>query len=129
LEPKKNFYAAFVWTVGIAVACLVSTSSIPSVSVPGTDKTVHAVFYFVFTVLWFRYFKKRFVNWRFGLKATLVLLFTLFYGTLIEVLQEIFTATRKADVLDVLANVTGSAAGVLVLWLIKRFTQNSKAGQ
>ncbi len=129
MEPKKNFYAAFVWTVGITVACLVSTSSIPNVSVPGNDKMVHAFFYFVFTVLWFQFFKKRFVNWRFGFKATLVLFFTLFYGTLIEVLQEFFTATRKADFFDVLANVTGSAIGVLILWLVKQFTQNSKSVQ
>ncbi len=54
-------------------------------------------------------------HWSFGKKAILVLLFALVYGAAIEVCQEQFTASRKADVYDVMANVSGSILAILVL--------------
>ena len=43
------------------------------------------------------------------------------YGSLIEVGQAIFTTTRKADVLDVLANSVGTAAAVIVIYIFQHF--------
>jgi glycopeptide antibiotics resistance protein len=50
-----------------------------------------------------------------SLKKTLIyaFLFSLLFGILIEVAQAIFTTTRKADILDVLANSLGGLFAVI----------------
>ena len=46
-----------------------------------------------------------------------VFLAALFYGVLIEIAQTVFTVSRKGDVLDVLANTTGSVTAAFLLRL------------
>ena len=48
---------------------------------------------------------------------------SLSYGVLIEIAQQLFTKTRQADVLDVLANITGA---ILAVILIKILSQRKK---
>ena len=43
------------------------------------------------------------------------------FGISIEILQELFTATRHADVFDVLANLTGATIAILGVVLWNRF--------
>ena len=43
----------------------------------------------------------------------------LIYGIVIEVIQENLTATRKADIADVLANIFGSITGYIVFLKVK----------
>ncbi|WP_313806266.1 VanZ family protein [Flavobacterium sp.] len=118
MEPKNYFFAASFWTLAIAIVCLVSTSSIPSVSIPGKDKMVHGLFYFVFSILWFVFLSKRFPLKSFGQKAISVFVMTLVYGGLVELMQDFFTTTRKADLLDVLANLSGSIVAIFVLRIV-----------
>lgn len=113
--PKPFFLVlSILWTLTVAVLCLVSFSKMPKVGISGADKYVHATFHFVFVILWFlALFRMR------KLKNTLlkVLLFSIAFGILIEFLQEILTKTRTADVLDVAANTTGAIVAVLGLYL------------
>lgn len=53
-----------------------------------------------------------------------VFLVSVTYGILIEILQEVFTTTRKADIMDVLANAIGGLIAVIGLALYKNFKQN-----
>jgi VanZ family protein len=50
----------------------------------------------------------------------LILLIPLFFGALMEILQMTLTATRKAEELDLLANMGGIAAGVLLASITKK---------
>ncbi|MFT3793512.1 VanZ family protein [Flavobacterium sp.] len=116
--PTKNLLAhkhfwltlAIVWTLVIAVLCLVSFKKLPTVKLTGADKYVHAVFHLVFTGLWFLYL--RFQNGRALAKAFFA---SVAYGILIEIMQGLFTQTRKADLKDVLANITGALLAVMVI--------------
>ncbi|ESU20059.1 hypothetical protein FCR2A7T_14690 [Flavobacterium cauense R2A-7] len=81
---------------------------------------MHSFFYFVFSVLWFLFLTKEMPHWSFVKKAVLILFSALVYGAIIEGCQELFTASRKADVYDVAANVSGSILAILVL----RITEN-----
>jgi VanZ family protein len=79
------------------------------------DKYVHFIFYFIFTLLWFFFFKKNKGN-------TVKTRFTVFilgfvFGLFIEACQGLFTKDRSADVHDVLANTSGSLGAILILWL------------
>jgi VanZ family protein len=84
-----------------------------------TDKYVHLTFYFIFTVLWYLTFRLRYIVSGAKIRLTIFLIAVVF-GILIELAQEFFTTDRSADVNDALANSTGSALAVLVLWLIPK---------
>jgi len=50
----------------------------------------------------------------------LILLIPLFFGALMETLQMTLTATRKAEEIDLLANIGGIAAGVVVAAIARK---------
>ncbi len=121
LSVLKNaiFSLAISWTILIAVLCLVKFSNLPSFGVSGADKFVHFTFHFVFTILW------GFYSWAKLNEITIakigsVVILSFCYGILIEILQEIFTKTRHADIFDVLANGTGALVALVFFVLIKR---------
>jgi VanZ family protein len=102
------FWIAFCWTLVVAYFCLVPSSDIPSVSIPNLDKLAHAFFHFVFTILWFLFFKKQ-VKKKNQIKLLVAaVFFSLFFGIGIELLQNRFTTTRNGDIFDVLANFSGA---------------------
>lgn len=116
VRKELFFWAAILWAGLVFFLCLIQSKNIPSVEIPNLDKFVHAFFHFVFTSLWFLYF-------RIQLKSNTVfkplffsLMFSLFFGITIEILQGIFTTTRKADIYDVLANATGAMLAVYIFY-------------
>lgn len=109
---------AIGWTFLILVLCLVKFNKFPSVQVSGVDKYVHFTFHFTFTLLWGFYNRLRLGQW--VLKSSLIIVcLSIGYGILIEILQETFTQTRKADIMDVAANAAGAIVALLVLVLWK----------
>jgi len=84
-----------------------------------TDKYVHLTFYFIFTVLWYLALRLKYIVSGAKIRLTIFLM-AIVFGVLIELAQEFFTTDRSADVNDALANSTGSALAVLVLWLIAK---------
>ena len=114
------------WTLSIAFLCLVQLNDLPSfpkLRVSGADKYVHSTLHFGFTFLWSSYF------WKAQKEIITKTVFKVFYvsvayGILIEFLQGAFTATRKADILDVLANTTGATIAVIALLCYKHFNKN-----
>jgi VanZ family protein len=116
---KKIVYGfAIGWTVIIAVLCLIKLTNLPTFGVSGIDKYVHFTFHFVFTVLWgyYSWLKNNSTALKLILKTVLV---SLLYGILIEFLQETCTKTRHADILDVLANLTGATTAFLFFVVYK----------
>lgn len=109
---KIFLFLALIWSGILTFFCLVESdelSNFPKVS----DNLGHCSFHFVLTTLWFFYFY--FKKIKLSLKKTLIyaFLFSLLFGILIEVAQAIFTTTRKADILDVLANSLGGLFAVI----------------
>lgn len=129
LLAHKFFYLwlAELWTLLIAFLCLVSFNNLPSVGIQSADKYVHFTFHFVFTILWFLYLKKKY-SIRKPLKEIVLKVFlaSFLYGVLIEIAQSLFTATRQGDVLDVLANTSGTISAILVIMLYVTFFNKEK---
>jgi VanZ family protein len=50
---------------------------------------------------------------------------SILYGIVIEILQETTTTTRNADILDVLANFTGTLSALAVFILLKKKKQTN----
>ena len=85
--------------------CLKTPSLEPQLF-PNFDKLVHFTFYFVFVILWYRFLS---IKNRHSKKNILILFIgSIFFGILIEYCQYLFTKSRMAEVLDVVANSLGS---------------------
>ena len=133
MKPTKNLLVvnkiilgiALFWTFSIAFLCLTELSNLPNLpnfEVSGIDKYVHSTFHFVFTLLWACYFCSQQKN--IVIKTVFkVFLVSVAYGILIEFLQSAFTSTRKADIMDVLANSVGAAIAVIALLCYKHFNK------
>ena len=121
LSVLKNaiFSLAISWTILIAVLCLVKFTDLSYFGVSGADKYVHFTLHFVFTLLWGFYFWLK-LDEIIIPKIARVVLLSLCYGIVIEILQEIATNTRHADIFDVLANSAGATIALLFFVLIKK---------
>jgi VanZ family protein len=114
---KKIFpWALVIWIVTVTFFCLATFSSVPLGSVSNLDKIVHAFFYLIFTILFYLSIKNSFSNTSSFKAMTLSFICSVLYGVLIEVAQDKFTATRHADIYDVLANTTGATIAVLLIF-------------
>ncbi|WP_217875822.1 VanZ family protein [Flavobacterium sp. FPG59] len=90
--------------------------SVPLGSVSNLDKIVHAFFYLIFTILFYLSVKNSFSNTSSFKAMALSFFCAVLYGILIEIIQDKFTATRHADIYDVLANTTGATIAVLLIY-------------
>jgi VanZ family protein len=111
---KIFLYPALIWTGILTFFCLVESgelSKFPKVS----DKLGHCTFHFILTTLWFFYFYFNKANNSLKKALLYAFSFSLIFGILIELAQAIFTTTRKADVLDVLANSIGGLIAVIAI--------------
>lgn len=114
------FLIALFWAGVIAYFCLEKSSDLPIVNIANVDKCIHTFFHFVFTFVWFLYFRKQ-LNFKYNLKPLLFsLLLSFVFGIIIEILQELFTTTRHADLLDVLANLIGASSAVLLVLICNK---------
>ena len=123
LSERNLFILALFWTIAITIASLVSLSNMPRVNFLGKDKTVHFLFYFVLTLTWNFALQKKYKNW--ALKYIIVFV-VIGYGIVIEVLQEVLTKTRQADVYDVIANSAGALVALIVIFWLKNKTFEKK---
>ena len=125
--PKQvYFWIALVWTGIIFLFCLLPSSDIPKVSISNLDKVVHASFHFVFTIVWFLFFKKQ-LNSASVLKPLAISFFlSVFFGIGIEILQKLFTTTRKGDIIDVLANMSGATLAVCFILIVSKYNTLDK---
>lgn len=115
------FLLAISWSGLILISCLVQSSDIPQINIPNLDKAVHAFFHFVFTSLWFLFFKNQLKSTTISKPLSIAFGFSVLFGIGIEILQALFTTTRSADVFDVVANITGATVAVIGIILIDKY--------
>jgi VanZ family protein len=116
---KTVFVLAIGWTILIGFLCLITFSKLPSFGVTGTDKYVHTIFHLVFTILWGYYITTKFKEIILH-KIFQIVVISIVYGIIIEILQETITTTRQADLKDVFANIIGASLGFALFFLLKR---------
>lgn len=121
LVPNKIYiWLAVLWTLTIVVLCLESTADLPKVKISGFDKIAHTIIHLVFTFLWFMSLMS--LKLKFKKAIFFAFLFSVAFGISIEILQQLLTTTRKADILDVMANTFGSFLAVCLV----HFLENRK---
>ncbi|MFZ0473283.1 MAG: VanZ family protein [Bacteroidales bacterium] len=116
----KQYYKSIL--IGILILWLSLTGSnipIPGrmLDIPYLDKLGHFGMYAFFSAI----LLLDSCHWRVdGKFHYLILLIPLFFGALMEILQMTLTATRKAEEVDLLANMGGIAAGALLAYIVKK---------
>lgn len=122
---RKLFFllAALFWTGVILFFCLVKSSNLPTIEILYLDKAIHVFFHFVFTTLWFLFFKKKLITSNIFRPLVISFVFSFFFGVAIELMQQFFTTTRSADVLDELANLSGATLAVVAIVLLNTYNK------
>jgi VanZ family protein len=116
----KQYYRSIL--IGLLILWLSLTgSSIPvpgrMLDIPYLDKLGHFGMYAFFSAI----LLLDSCHWKVdGIFHYLILLIPLFFGALMEILQMTLTATRKAEEIDLLANIAGIAVGVLLASFAKK---------
>jgi len=115
---KKHLYAfAFIgWMVFVTFSSLYSFegSGLSRINIPYGDKVVHFIFYFVAAVLGSLFIiETKEVKSVLIKNLKLLALLLIFFGIIIEVIQEGMTINRSGDVFDALANSLGVILGII----------------
>ena len=108
LAPKPLLLIALLYSCIITALFFVSGQDLPKTKIAGADKIVHIAVYFILVNFWLLYLYVK-NNYILPLKWISITA----YGIIIEILQERFTSSRSADILDVVANLFGALIGVL----------------
>jgi VanZ family protein len=116
----KQYYKSII--IGLLILWLSLTgSNIPvpgrMLDIPYLDKLGHLGMYAFFSSILLLDSCRWEVEGKFHY---LVLLIPLFFGALMEILQMTLTTSRKAEEIDLLANIAGIAAGVLLASFAKK---------
>jgi len=114
LESKQLLVVCILYSVFITIIFLLPTKEIPKLFdtfIP-IDKLVHVFIFLVLTFLWLLYVNSV-LNDTKPILLLFILVASLFYGILIEVIQELYVSSRGAEVLDVIADLVGTGLGLL----------------
>ena len=111
LQAKTVLALGSLYTLFLTFSLLTPGTGLPSVSIPYLDKFVHIAALFLLTYVWLLY---RDLNSVKRITVLQVVFACFIYGIIIEALQHWFTASRTADVFDVVANGIGCLLGYIV---------------
>lgn len=116
----KQYYKSIL--IGLLILWLSLTGSnipVPGrlLNIPYLDKLGHLGMYTVFSAV----LLLDSCRWRADQNFHyLILLIPLIFGALMEILQMTLTVSRKAEELDLVANIVGISAGLLMAYIIKK---------
>ena len=120
LESKLLFAICMSYSVVVTIVFLVPAKQVPSLFdfYIHIDKLAHIFIFLVLSFLWLAYIDRVLTNTK-PIVLFLALLGCLLYGIIIEVSQELFVRSRKAEALDVLADLFGASIGLFLFWNFK----------
>ncbi len=121
----NQYWKTIVWFIVIFFLSTMQASDVPKLSlftIPHFDKIVHFSMYSILVTVWFIdycIFAKLFHN----RMTYTIILGSIFYGLLMELIQKTLIQTRDGDALDALANISG---GISAFLLFRYFPQYRK---
>jgi VanZ family protein len=118
----RSFFPSLFWMGVIFFLSIIPGSNLPDFSfwrIFSMDKLIHAIF---FSILSFQLMNgcMRQYNHTFIRKNSVIIALTIaiIYGGIVELYQEMYLIDRYGDWLDILANIVGAMAGVVVFRII-----------
>jgi len=117
---KFLLLGVIAYTLALAIGCLVPMPKVINGAPEDSDKLMHGTAYFFFCLFWFGYlYLFEFKNYTFYKILLITIVWSLFFGMVIEILQSELTTYRTGDFWDMLANSTGVLLAVLVLYIMR----------
>ncbi len=116
---KYALVIAIVYSVAITILSFISLKNTPDLGIDFADKLVHFAIYFLFALLWFNHFNSK----KIPKSIVKSILLAIFYGIVIEVLQESLTNSRQFDYYDIVSNAIGAMLIVPYLQLLKSYVK------
>ncbi|MDB4241333.1 VanZ family protein [Polaribacter sp.] len=107
LLQASTLWIAIAITISIAYLSLIKTNNFPKIAISNIDKLYHLIAYFLLTFSWLIALKKSKYIYK-------VLIGSLLYGIIIEVLQATLTVYRTGELFDFLANSVGVLLALLI---------------
>ena len=101
------------YALAIAVLSLASIGKLPETAPEFSDKIAHFAAYALFAALFYNYLRqvlKRPIGY--------VIVLSVLYGTIIEVLQYKLNPDRTFDLYDIVANTVGILAAIVIIRLV-----------
>lgn len=132
MDNFKLFIPALIWVLIIFILSAYPGNQVPKIPIWQFDKWVHSFIYAVLSFLLLIPFYRQYTkgNTRFKLGG-IIILFGVFYGGLMEILQHYIFINRSGNWYDFTANTIGAILGVLlfpfmVKWIPKNKWMKSK---
>lgn len=104
---------SLLWGAIILAASLISSSSVPKVTIPHLDKVVHFFIYFIFSWTICFAFQKQLKNLPLS-KLVLAIIIATSYGVFMEYLQSIVKTGRSAELADAIFNCIGAISSASI---------------
>ena len=111
MGDKIWVWLAITAQIMVTVALLWPAPDLPQTDVPMADKWAHFLVFSVLFYLWAQALSVKNQIRRLSVKLVIALIF---YGTIIEVIQDSWSISRTGDFMDVLANTIGILMGLIV---------------
>ena len=117
LLERNALFIAILITVLIAIISLMSLKGVHLLKTQNSDKYGHFLTYFILGLSWLNAIKnpldKNFINY-------IIIFLIICYGIILEVLQDVLTTYRQADLFDIIANSAGVIFAVILYNLLKK---------
>ena len=117
LLERNALFIAILITVLIAIISLISLKGVHLLKTQNSDKYGHFLTYFILGLSWLNAIKnplhKNFINY-------IIIFLIICYGIILEVLQDVLTTYRQADLLDIIANSAGVIFALILYNLMKK---------
>jgi VanZ family protein len=111
LNKRVFLFLTITYTIALAAICLVSNDGLPYYGTNYEDKIYHLIAYGALCFLWYKTLALNEKEY----PIVKALMFSIIYGTIIEVLQGELTTTRDASIADIIANTIGALIVSLIL--------------
>ena len=117
---KAILLATLGYSIALGAVSLMTLKDLPNIEISFADKIFHFLAYSLFTVLWYSTFLNTF-SFKKSKATGWAVIFAIFFGIVIEVLQDTMTATRALDVYDAFANTLGALVTAIIIRLKNSF--------
>ncbi|MCX7743719.1 MAG: VanZ family protein [Flavobacteriales bacterium] len=115
----RHNFITILWLLIIAAVCLIPGRNVPQSPYISFDKLFHTAIFGCLTFQMMIGLKKQYTFKRLRYQAVpCSIIFSIFYGLLMELLQGLLLPDRSFDALDALANTLGVMVGWLLFELI-----------
>ena len=115
----RFFSIPILWSFFIFILYSISVNDVPESDLLSIDKIAHAMLFIFNTYFWAVALRKQYLYEKWNKYAfQIALIFSLFIGIVLELIQGTIFAGRTTELTDMLANIIGAFLGLIMFRLV-----------